>query len=100
MLPGHVLLPRDKGGEVCDTRQREALPAVQPPAAFQSLPPRSEAGLLQLRPPAHVALWLPAGRTQLPDPRSACEHACREVHLVATECTRDRRLVDSAATLS
>lgn len=69
MLPGHVLLPRDKGGEVCDAQQREALPAVQPPSAVQSLSPRSEAGLIQLRPTAHVDLRLPAGRAQFPDSR-------------------------------
>ena len=74
MLPGHVLLPGDKGGEVCDARPREALPAVQPPAAFQSLSPRTEARLVQLRPAAHVALRLPAGRTQFPDPRSVQEY--------------------------
>lgn len=73
VLPGHVVLPRDKSGEVCDTRPRETLPAVQPPAAFQSLSTRTEAGLVQLRPAAHVALWLPAGRTQFPDARSVRE---------------------------
>lgn len=48
LLPGHVVLPRDQGGEVCDPQQREALPAVQPAAAFQGLPSRTEAGLVQL----------------------------------------------------
>ncbi len=70
MLPRHVLLPRDKGREVCDAQQRQTLPAVQPPAAFKSVPSRAEAGLVQLRPAAHVALRLPAGCAQLPDTRS------------------------------
>lgn len=48
LLQGHVVLPRDEGGEVCDPQQRETFPAVQPAAAFQSLSPRTEAGLLQL----------------------------------------------------
>lgn len=69
LLQGHVVLPRDEGGEVCDPQQREAVPAVQPAAAFQSLPSRTEAGLVQLRPSSHVALRLPAGRAQLSDPR-------------------------------
>lgn len=69
LLPGHVLLPGDEGREVCNPRPREALPAVQPPATVQSLPPRTEAGLVQLRPAARVALRLPAGRAQLPNSR-------------------------------
>lgn len=85
VLPGHVLLPGDEGGEVCDPQQREALPAVQPPAAFQSLPPRTEAGLVQLRPAAHVALRLPAGGSQLPDPRSVCRYTCK-----FTQCQNKR----------
>lgn len=72
VLPGHVFLPRNKGREVCNSWQGETLPAVQPPSAFQSLSPRTEAGLIQLRPTSHVALRLPAGRTQFPDPRSVC----------------------------
>lgn len=48
LLQGHVVLPRDEGGEVCHPQQRETLPAVQPAAAFQSLPSRTEAGLVQL----------------------------------------------------
>ena len=85
VLPGHVLLPGDQGGEVCDPQQREALPAVQPPAALQSLPPRTEAGLVQLRPAAHVALRLPAGGSQLPDPRSVCRYTC-----TFTQCQKKR----------
>lgn len=69
LLPGHVVLPRDQGGEVCHPQQREALPAVQPAAAVQGLPSRTEAGLVQLRPSSHVALRLPVGRTQLSDSR-------------------------------
>lgn len=48
LLQGHVVLPRDEGGEVCHPQQREAFPAVQPAAAVQSLPSRTEAGLVQL----------------------------------------------------
>lgn len=71
LLQGHVFLPGDKSGEVCDSHQRKALPAVQPPAAVQSLSQRPETGLLQLWPAAHVALRLPAGCSQFPNSRSA-----------------------------
>lgn len=69
LLPGHVILPRDQGREVRQQDQGEEVPAVQSTTAVQDLPQRPEARLLQLRPAANVAVWLPAGSAQLPDSR-------------------------------
>lgn len=69
VFPGHVVVPGDQGREVCEPDQGEEVLAVQPAAAVPYLPSWTEAGLLQLRPSAHVALWIPAGRAELPDCR-------------------------------
>lgn len=48
VLPGHVLLPGDQGGEVCQPQQGQEVPAVQPAPAQPHLPQRAAPGLLQL----------------------------------------------------
>lgn len=67
LFPGHVFVPRDQGREVCQQDQGEEVFAVQSITVVQDLPQRPKTRLLELRPSAHVALWVPTGSPQLPD---------------------------------
>ncbi|XP_064495478.1 1-phosphatidylinositol 4,5-bisphosphate phosphodiesterase gamma-1-like isoform X2 [Pseudopipra pipra] len=69
VLPGHVVLPGDQGGEIRQPQQGQEIPAVQPAPAEPDLSQGTAPGLLQLRPAAHVDLREPTRGPQLPDAR-------------------------------